>query len=190
MKKNMRLIIITGLLLLSFGCQKTEVSVTQPANNNGANRVSTENVKVENTKTEANITSNSEAANLSNSKANTSSNSNENKSLANKTIASSTPADGLEKRCGWLANPTPANFWLNDKDGEWTIGVQGGYQADGMDNLPDFGSQWVKTNGNYGYGCICMDVKVDKKEQKVTTIKSASVRPLSVCRNDKSLKES
>ena len=95
-----------------------------------------------------------------------------------------------ETRCGWVANPTPANWWLNDSAGEWTISVQGGYQAEGTDNIPDFGSKWVKTNGNYGYGCICMDVKVDKKEKRVTTIKSASVRPLSVCRNDKSLKES
>ena len=33
----------------------------------------------------------------------------------------------FETRCGWLANPTPANYWFYDKDGEWTIGEQGGY---------------------------------------------------------------
>jgi hypothetical protein len=33
-----------------------------------------------------------------------------------------------ERRCGWLENPTPANYCLTDRDGEWTIGVQGGYR--------------------------------------------------------------
>ena len=27
---------------------------------------------------------------------------------------------------GWLQNPTPGNWWLVDRDGEWTIGTQGG----------------------------------------------------------------
>jgi hypothetical protein len=94
-----------------------------------------------------------------------------------------------ETRCGWVINPTPANWWLNDADGEWTIGVQGGYQASGAD-LPDFGKQWVVTNGSsYGYGCACMNVTTNKKEMKVSTIKSVKVRPLSACRKDKKLKE-
>ena len=40
-------------------------------------------------------------------------------------------APAPERRCGWLQNPTPANYWLIDRDGEWTIGAQGGYQAPG-----------------------------------------------------------
>jgi hypothetical protein len=32
----------------------------------------------------------------------------------------------FETRCGWFSNPTPANIWLYDRDGDWTIGVQGG----------------------------------------------------------------
>ena len=35
-----------------------------------------------------------------------------------------TPA-GAERRCGWLANPTPGNFWLTDRQGEWTAGRAG-----------------------------------------------------------------
>ncbi|HEY2847367.1 MAG TPA: DUF4087 domain-containing protein, partial [Pyrinomonadaceae bacterium] len=35
-----------------------------------------------------------------------------------------------ETRCGWFSDPTPGNEWLNDRDGVWIIGVQGGYQAD------------------------------------------------------------
>jgi Protein of unknown function (DUF4087) len=47
----------------------------------------------------------------------------------------------LETRCGWFSNPTPANASLFDRDGEWIIGVQGGYQAEG--DWPDFEpGQW------------------------------------------------
>jgi len=28
-------------------------------------------------------------------------------------------ADITQKRCGYLDNPTPANWWLTDRDGEW-----------------------------------------------------------------------
>src|SRR5262245_20967552 len=34
----------------------------------------------------------------------------------------------FERRCGWVDNPTPSNWWLVDRDGEWEIGLQGGYQ--------------------------------------------------------------
>lgn len=92
-----------------------------------------------------------------------------------------------ETRCGWFHNPTPANAWLIDRDGEWTIGVQGGYQAEG--DWPDFkASQWVKTNVNYGYGCACMNVTVNKDEEQIVTIHSATARPLSACRKDKAIK--
>ena len=91
-----------------------------------------------------------------------------------------------EKRCGWIDNPTPANWWLSDRDGEWIIGTQGGRQAEG--DLPSFpDSKWVKTNGNYGYGCACLLVKVDKKEKTILQIRSGQALPLRKCRADKSL---
>lgn len=94
-----------------------------------------------------------------------------------------------EVRCGWVSNPTPANWWLNDKDGEWTIGVQGGYQASGA-ALPDFGKKWIVTNsGGHGYGCGCITATTDKKEMRILKISKATVRPLSACRKDKNLKE-
>ncbi|MEP6923972.1 MAG: DUF4087 domain-containing protein [Pyrinomonadaceae bacterium] len=94
----------------------------------------------------------------------------------------------LETRCGWFSNPTPGNAWLDDRDGEWIIGVQGGYQAEG--DWPDFGSkQWVETNGSYGYGCACLRVRVNHKTHEVLEIKSASARSLATCRKDRSLKE-
>lgn len=94
-----------------------------------------------------------------------------------------------ENRCGWIVNPTPANWWLNDSQGEWTISVQGGYQAEGTDNIPDFGNKWIKTNGNYGYGCACMKVTTDKSEMKILDISSVTVRPISACKKDKKLKK-
>ena len=96
----------------------------------------------------------------------------------------------FETRCGWFVNPTPANIWLYDKDGEWTIGVQGGYQLEAERGWPDFKPrQWVKTNGNYGYGCACLQLRVNRETHEVLEIKSARARPLSVCRRDRSLKK-
>jgi hypothetical protein len=97
-------------------------------------------------------------------------------------------ADGFENRCGWYSNPTPANHWLDDRDGEWIVGVQGGHQAEG--DFPDFeGKEWVKTNGYYGYGCACLVMKADPKTREVLEIKSYKVLPLATCRKDPKLKE-
>ena len=99
-------------------------------------------------------------------------------------------ATRFEMRCGWLSNPTPANIWFYDRDAEWTIGVQGGYQVEGDWEWPIFKpGQWVRTNINYGYGCACLRLRVDKQTQKVVEIKSSSARPLAACRKDQSLKK-
>ena len=93
-----------------------------------------------------------------------------------------------ETRCGWLDNPTPANWWLTDADGEWLIGAQGGYQAPGMDNMPDMSTAgWVRTNGYYGYGCACMNVSTNRRSMRITRIRSARPVPLRQCRNDRAL---
>lgn len=95
----------------------------------------------------------------------------------------------LETRCGWFANPTPGNLWLTDRDGEWTIGVQGGHQATGDWDWPQFApGQWVKQNGDYGYGCACFEWRADPKARQVLYIKKARGRPLSACKNDPALK--
>jgi hypothetical protein len=96
----------------------------------------------------------------------------------------------FETRCGWFSNPTPANIWLYDRDGEWTIGVQGGYQVDGDWDWPVFKpGQWVRTNaGDYGYGCACLKLRVNKETREVLEIKSSKARPLAVCRQDPMLK--
>jgi hypothetical protein len=96
----------------------------------------------------------------------------------------------LETRCGWFSNPTPANIWLYDREGEWTLGVQGGYQVEGDWDWPNFKpGQWVETNGHYGYGCACFQLRVNKETHQVSEVKSARARPLSVCRRDRALKK-
>jgi len=93
----------------------------------------------------------------------------------------------FETRCGWFSNPTPGNASLHDRDGEWIIGVQGGYQAEG--DWPDFApKQWVETNVHYGYGCACLRLRVNPKTHEVIEIESARARPLATCRRDRSLK--
>ncbi|HEX5037385.1 MAG TPA: DUF4087 domain-containing protein [bacterium] len=99
--------------------------------------------------------------------------------------------DGFENRCGWIGNPTPANWDLIDKDGDWIISVQGGYEAQGMDTMPDYSEKkvyWKETNGHYGYGCGCLLVKVDRKEKKILEIKGGPALPLSKCRSDPKIK--
>jgi len=50
-----------------------------------------------------------------------------------------------ETRCGWFVNPTSGNAWLIDHDGESSVGIQGGHQADG--DWPQFrDAEWVVTN--------------------------------------------
>jgi hypothetical protein len=97
----------------------------------------------------------------------------------------------FETRCGWLSNPTPGNVWFNDRDGEWTIGVQGGYQLEDDWDWPAFKpGQWVKTNvADHGYGCACLRLRVDKQTHRVLEIKSARPRPLAACRQEESLKK-
>jgi hypothetical protein len=91
------------------------------------------------------------------------------------------------RRCGWLHNPTPANWWLTDSEDQWILGTQGADQAPGMDELPDMSTAgWVETNGHYGYGCACMTITADG-EGKVTRIADAQPKPLKQCRADRKL---
>ena len=103
-------------------------------------------------------------------------------------MAAPAPAPASERRCGWLQNPTPANFWLIDRDGEWLIGAQGGYQAPGMDDMPDMSTRgWVETNGHYGYGCACMNIAADPATGRVSLVSGATPKPVAQCRADKKL---
>jgi hypothetical protein len=98
----------------------------------------------------------------------------------------------VEKRCGWFQNPTPANAWLSDRDGRWLISTQGGYHTIGNWPPKFQPNQWIRTNvGSYGYGCTCMDVRVDRatNPHRIIEIKSSQSQPLKVCRTDRYLRE-
>lgn len=93
-----------------------------------------------------------------------------------------------ERRCGWLQNPTPANWWLVDRDGSWTISTQGGRSARGMDRIPDLSQgEYVETNGSYGYACACMDVAASPKAMRINTIYRVKQLPLRTCQQDPAL---
>lgn len=96
-----------------------------------------------------------------------------------------------ETRCGWFDNSSPGNISLIDKDGEWTIGIQGGYQLQDDWPWPKFKkSEWVATNsGSHGHGCVCLKVVVNKTTEEIVHIYSAKTQALSVCRNDHNLVE-
>lgn len=91
-------------------------------------------------------------------------------------------------RCGWYVNVTPGNAELIDRDGQWTISEQGGYEAKG--DWPTFKRRdWVETNGPHGHGCACMRVTVDRSAMRIRQVFSASSKPLQVCRQDRSIQE-
>jgi hypothetical protein len=98
------------------------------------------------------------------------------------------PSFAAETRCGWLQNPTPANWWLTDRHGSWTISAQGGYQAKGMDNIPSIGErEYVTTNGSYGYTCACLRVVTDRSKMRIISIQGGQQLPLRTCRQDPNL---
>jgi hypothetical protein len=107
---------------------------------------------------------------------------------ANATIAAETaarPAAAGARHCGWLHNPTPANWWLVDRDGQWVLGTQGGHQAPGLHDMPDMSAgEWVEVNGHYGYGCACMTITADPATGRVSQVSDATPKPLSQCRSD------
>jgi len=93
-----------------------------------------------------------------------------------------------ETRCGWLQNPTPGNYFLVDSENSWMASAQGGFQARGFDKVPDISErEYVRTNGNYGYTCACMNVTVDRQARRITSIESVSQKRLEDCRRDPKL---
>jgi hypothetical protein len=97
-------------------------------------------------------------------------------------------AEPVQTRCGWFHNPSPNNVTLLDRDGEWTIAMQGQYEAKG--DWPEFKkSQWVASgNASYGYGCACLRVVADRATHRIASIMSSTVKPLATCRRDRKLK--
>ena len=48
--------------------------------------------------------------------------------LALSLAAAAVAADAPAKRCGWIANPTPGNWWITDRAGE-TVPTNGAEQG-------------------------------------------------------------
>ncbi len=97
------------------------------------------------------------------------------------------PPQAAERRCGWLHNPTPGNYWLTDREGQWIMASQGARETPGMDHVPDMTErEWVRTNGYYGYGCACVVMDANARRQ-VLRIHAAEQLPLARCQADRSL---
>jgi hypothetical protein len=93
-----------------------------------------------------------------------------------------------ETRCGWLHNPTPANWWLTDTKATWTVMTQGGPEPAGFAHISDISRKsFVRTNRNYGYACACIGGEFDAAESKVVRIVTFKQMPLRVCRSNRAL---
>lgn len=109
------------------------------------------------------------------------------------TAAAAPALAATETRCGWFANPTPANFVLQDADGHWWVQMQGSPAAPGFeaafDKAGSFGSEWVNENtGNYGYGCACIDGTFGTPgSSDVFSVTRMKTLPLAQCRSDPAL---
>jgi hypothetical protein len=100
---------------------------------------------------------------------------------------SSAPA--VETRCGWWIAPTPGTVWLRDRDSEWVIAMQDGYQAEGANRpAPRFGAGWVQTRGGGGHGCACVRGMVDARIKGYKRVVDFWTRPLNTCRADPAVK--
>jgi len=102
--------------------------------------------------------------------------------------AAPAPSATAARRCGWLHNPTPGNWWLEDRDGQWVLASQGGRRAEGMEEMPDMSAAgWQEVNGYYGYGCACLRLTVEPGTGDVLAVAAPEPKPLAVCRADRAL---
>lgn len=98
-----------------------------------------------------------------------------------------------QTRCGWYENPTPGNYWLTDADSTWFIARQGGDEAAGFDSVNwdktgFVGDSWVRSQGEYGYGCGCIKGEFgDPAGGVVKQITSIRALPLRQCLEDRAL---
>ncbi|MGL5011757.1 MAG: DUF4087 domain-containing protein [Paracoccaceae bacterium] len=97
-----------------------------------------------------------------------------------------------ERRCGWYHNPTPANVFLEDADGQWWISTQGSAPAPGFEDAYtrafddrvriDYAGQ---VTNRYGYSCACVDGVFDAGN--AVSVSRLKELPLSQCENDPAL---
>ncbi|MBL9049819.1 MAG: DUF4087 domain-containing protein [Tabrizicola sp.] len=99
-----------------------------------------------------------------------------------------------ERRCGWLHNPSPANYILEDADGRWWAFRQGGPFTEGFMEAEALASrneaEWVAFNENqgYGYGCACLDGSFGPiGSEEVLSVAEMTYLPLAKCEMDPKL---
>ena len=101
-----------------------------------------------------------------------------------------------ENRCGWIQNPTPGNYWLDDSEGMWVLMTQGSDEEPlGMENFPDISTgDYVASNGNYGYTCGCIQAETERSTDsqdsavgRITAIYGVKLLPLKKCLADPAL---
>jgi hypothetical protein len=91
--------------------------------------------------------------------------------------------------CGWWDNGSPGNVWLNDRGGQWTIAIQGTYEARG--DWPAFKpGQQVPLYDPHGYGCACITARVDRASRFVYSFTDAQALAPKVCRGNPGLRKS
>ncbi|WP_111498485.1 DUF4087 domain-containing protein [Marinobacter bohaiensis] len=94
------------------------------------------------------------------------------------------------KRCGWIDNPSPANLWLTDREGQWIVSEQGGRRAVGADFImPSDRTEFVSMNNGYGYFCGCLSVDARSNESVIATVLSFTQLSLKRCNTDPSLEK-
>ena len=84
-------------------------------------------------------------------------------------------------------NMSPGNFTLRDRDGEWTISEQGGYEARGADKIPDLSGDEFVDLGPHGYACGCIDGVMNAQTHEVVGIIGFTQKKLKDCLADDEL---
>lgn len=111
-------------------------------------------------------------------------------------LAGTSALSAKENRCGWIQNPSPGNYWLDDGEGSWILVTQGSEMEPlGMENMPDFTvGDFVQTNGYYGYACGCIEAETERSSEfgdsflgRISAIYGVEQLPISQCRADKAL---
>lgn len=94
----------------------------------------------------------------------------------------------FETRCGWFVNPSPANIFLLDADGNWTLSSQGDHFIEKEWDWPNFSEdEWIGKPNAYGHGCACITAKFDKEKFDVLEISKLWPQALKICLTDKKL---
>lgn len=98
----------------------------------------------------------------------------------------------IEKRCGWISNPSKDYLFITDSQASWIISAMNDYYAPGFEkiSIPNPESdKYVRNNGGYGYFCGCMDVETGGGAAlpHVKEIHSFKVNSIKTCLEDQNL---